>query len=108
AVNNDGSMKIGFTAPSIERQAQVIAEAQAEADVEAETITYIEAHGSATPLGDPIEITALTQAFRESTDAKGFCAIGSVKTNIGHPDVAAGVIGLIKTALALKNRMIPP
>lgn len=108
AVNNDGSLKIGFTAPSIERQAQVIAEALAEANVDAETITYLEAHGSATPLGDPIEIAALTRTFRDSTDLKGFCALGSVKTNIGHLDAAAGVTGFIKTVLALEHQMLPP
>ncbi|MHC5824398.1 MAG: type I polyketide synthase, partial [Nostoc sp.] len=82
--------------------------AQIIAEVEPETITYIEAHGTGTPLGDPIEIAALTQAFRSSTQKKGFCAIGSVKTNIGHLDAAAGVTGLIKTTLALKHKQIPP
>ena len=78
------------------------------AGVDAETISYIEAHGTATPLGDPIEIAALTQAFSQSTDKKGFCAIGSLKTNLGHLDTAAGVAGLIKTVLALQNKMLPP
>ncbi|MBW4477602.1 MAG: KR domain-containing protein [Tolypothrix brevis GSE-NOS-MK-07-07A] len=108
AINNDGSGKVGYTAPSVNGQAQVIAEALALADVEAETISYIEAHGTGTVLGDPIEISALTNVFRESTDQKGFCAIGSVKTNIGHLDAAAGVTSLIKTALALKHQQIPP
>ncbi len=108
AVNNDGSMKVGFTAPSIEGQTEVIALAQAVAGVEADTITYVEAHGTGTELGDPIEIAALTEAFRASTDRKGFCAVGSVKTNIGHADTAAGVAGLIKTVLALNHKMIPP
>ncbi|MBD2194867.1 MULTISPECIES: type I polyketide synthase [Calothrix] len=108
AINNDGAMKVGYTAPSVSGQAAVIGEAQAVADVEAETITYIEAHGTATPLGDPIEIAALTQAFRQNTDKKGFCAIGSVKTNLGHLDTAAGVTGLIKTVLALQHKMLPP
>ncbi|MBP5972976.1 SDR family oxidoreductase [Brasilonema sp. CT11] len=108
AVNNDGSLKAGFTAPSVERQADVIAEAIAAAGVEAETVTYVEAHGTGTPLGDPIEIKALTKAFRTSTQKRGFCAIGSVKTNVGHLDAAAGIAGLIKTILALKHKQIPP
>ena len=107
AINNDGSIKVGYTAPSVDGQAAAIAEAQAIAGVEAETIGYIEAHGTGTALGDPIEIAALTQAFAASTQ-KNFCAIGSVKTNFGHIDTAAGVAGLIKTALALKHKMIPP
>ncbi len=107
AINNDGSLKVGYTAPGVEGQAEVIMEAQAVAGVEPETLTYIEAHGTGTPLGDPIEIAALTQAFRAGTERKGFCAIGSVKTNIGHLDAAAGVAGLIKTALALKYQLLP-
>ncbi|MCU0532542.1 MAG: SDR family NAD(P)-dependent oxidoreductase [Hydrococcus sp. Prado102] len=108
AINNDGSGKVGYTAPSVNGQAEVIAEAHALARIEAETVTYIEAHGSGTILGDPLEIEALTQVFRASTDKKGFCAIGSVKTNIGHLDAAAGVTSLIKTVLALKHKQIPP
>ncbi|MBN3876529.1 MULTISPECIES: type I polyketide synthase [unclassified Nostoc] len=108
AINNDGAMKVGFTAPSVSGQAAVISEAQVIAGVDAETISYIEAHGTATPLGDPIEIAALTQAFSQSTDKKGFCAIGSLKTNLGHLDTAAGVAGLIKTVLALQHKMLPP
>ena len=108
AVNNDGATKIGYTAPSIEGQAQVIAKALALAGINADKIAYVEAHGTATPLGDPIEIAALTKCFRADTDEKGFCAIGSVKTNIGHLNVAAGVTGLIKTTLSLKHQMIPP
>ena len=108
AINNDGAMKVGFTAPSVSGQAAVIGEAQAIAGVDAETITYIEAHGTATPLGDPIEIAALTQAFNQTTHKKGFCAIGSLKTNLGHLDTAAGVAGLIKTVLALQHKMLPP
>ena len=108
AINNDGSLKIGYTAPSVKGQAEVIAMAQAVAGTDAETISYIETHGTATELGDPIEIAALTQAFRASTDRSGFCAIGSVKTNIGHADAAAGVAGLIKTVLALKHKELPP
>ena len=107
AINNDGALKIGYTAPRIDGQAGVIAEAQLKAGVEPETITYIEAHGTGTPLGDPIEIEALTQVFNQRTDKKGFCAIGSVKTNIGHLDAAAGVTGLIKTVLSLRNKKIP-
>jgi acyl transferase domain-containing protein/acyl carrier protein len=107
-VNNDGSAKIGYTAPSIDGQSKVIAEALAVAAVEAESITYIEAHGTGTVLGDPIEIAALTQSFRATTEKKGFCAIGSVKTNLGHLDAAAGVTGIIKTALSLQNKLLPP
>ncbi|MEH2238959.1 SDR family oxidoreductase [Nostoc sp.] len=108
AINNDGSFKVSYTAPRIDSQAKVIKTAQVVAEVEPETITYIEAHGTGTSLGDPIEIAALTQAFRTSIQNKGFCAIGSVKTNIGHLDAAAGVTGLIKTVLALKHKQIPP
>jgi acyl transferase domain-containing protein/aryl carrier-like protein len=108
AINNDGSQKAGYTAPSIEGQAAVISEALHMAGVEASTIGYVEAHGTGTVLGDPIEVAALTQAFRTGTQAKQVCAIGSVKTGIGHADTAAGVAGLIKTVLALKNREIPP
>ena len=107
ALNNDGSFKVGYTAPSIPGQAAVIAMAQAMAGVNPETISYIEAHGTGTQLGDPIEVAALTEAFRMKTEKKGFCAIGSVKTNVGHLDPAAGVTGLIKTALALQHKEIP-
>lgn len=108
AVNNDGSMKIGFMAPSVDGQAAVISEAINMAEIDPETITYIETHGTGTELGDPIEISALTQAFRQWTDKKGFCAIGSVKTNIGHLACASGVTSLIKTVQALKHKMVPP
>ncbi|MBE8964965.1 acyltransferase domain-containing protein [Nostocales cyanobacterium LEGE 12452] len=108
AINNDGSNKVSYTSPRIEGQAKVIKTAQLVAEVEAETITYIEAHGTGTSLGDPIEIAALTQAFQNSTKKKNFCAIGSLKTNIGHLDAAAGVAGLIKTVLALQHKQIPP
>ncbi|HEY0079208.1 MAG TPA: SDR family NAD(P)-dependent oxidoreductase [Pyrinomonadaceae bacterium] len=108
AINNDGSNKIGFTAPSVEGQAQVIAEAHAVAEVPADTISYVETHGTGTVLGDPIEIAALTKAFRSTTDRKNFCAITSTKTNLGHLDAAAGITGLIKTVLALRNRQLPP
>ncbi len=108
AINNDGSLKVGYTAPSIDGQAAVIKEAQAVAGVAPETITYVEAHGTGTTLGDPIEIAALTRAFRTTTRQKQYCAVGSVKTNLGHLDAAAGVTGFIKTVLSLKHRMIPP
>jgi amino acid adenylation domain-containing protein len=108
AINNDGSAKVGYTAPSIEGQARIIRAAQALAEVEAESISYVEAHGTGTSIGDPIEIAALTEAFRSSTEKKRFCAIGSVKTNLGHLNTAAGVVGLIKTILSLEHRQIPP
>ncbi len=108
AVNNDGSAKAGYTAPSVGGQAEVIQLAQEVAGISPETISYVEAHGTATPLGDPIEIAALTQAFRQGTDQNGFCGIGSVKSNLGHLDVAAGIAGLIKTTMALQRRQIPP
>lgn len=108
ATNNDGALKAGYTSPSVEGQAEVIAEAQANADVHPETIQYIEAHGTGTRLGDPIEIKALSKAFRAKTDKTGFCKIGSVKSNIGHLDSAAGIAGLIKTVLSLHHRQIPP
>jgi len=108
ALNNDGGAKAGFTAPGVEGQAAVIAEALSVADVDPASISYIEAHGTGTRLGDPIEIAALTKAYRERTDQRGYCAIGSAKTNIGHLDAAAGVAGLIKAALTLRCRQIPP
>ncbi len=108
AVNNDGSRKASFTAPGVEGQTKVVLEAMASAGVNADTISYIEAHGTGTNLGDPIELTALTNAFRASTDKKGYCAIGSVKTNMGHLDAASGIASLIKTALSIKNGMLPP
>lgn len=108
AVNNDGAQKVGYTAPSIEGQAEVIGLAQAMAGVAPDTISYIEAHGTGTALGDPIEIAALTQAFRSQTSRVQFCAVGSLKSNVGHLDCAAGVAGLIKTVLALQHRQIPP
>ncbi len=108
AINNDGAVKVGYTAPSIEGQAKAIAETHAVAGVEPESITYIETHGTGTVLGDPIEIAALNKVFRASTQKTGFCAIGSVKTNIGHLDTAAGIASFIKTVLALKYQQIPP
>jgi iturin family lipopeptide synthetase A len=106
AINNDGARRGGFTAPSREGQSEAIAVAQQVAEVPAESISYIETHGTATPLGDPIEVEALKHAF--DTDKKGFCALGSVKTNIGHLGAAAGTAGLIKTILALKHQLLPP
>ncbi|HEU0079255.1 MAG TPA: polyketide synthase, partial [Longimicrobiaceae bacterium] len=108
AVNNDGSGKIGYTAPQREGQARAIREALSIAGVEPDSISYVEGHGSATELGDPIEVEALTQAFRARTDRTGFCALGSVKSNVGHLDSAAGVTGLIKTALSLEHGELPP
>ena len=108
AVNNDGSNKVGYTAPSVDGQAEVIETALMMAGVEAESITSIETHGTATPIGDPIEITALTRVFRASTRKKGCCAIGSVKSNIGHVSSASGVTGLIKTALSLEHKTLVP
>ena len=107
AINNDGALKAGFTAPSVSGQAAVIAEALANAGVGPETISYVEAHGTGTRQGDPIEIAGLTQAYRQGTQRRGYCAIGSVKSNIGHLDVASGIAGLIKTALMLKRGQMP-
>lgn len=108
AINNDGHAKIGYTAPSIDGQAMAIALAHEVAGIRAETIHYIEAHGTGTVIGDPIEIAALTKAFRRHTHQHQFCALGSVKTNIGHCDAAAGIAGLIKTVLALHHGELPP
>ncbi|MES1243432.1 MAG: SDR family oxidoreductase [Acidobacteriota bacterium] len=108
ATNNDGARKASYTAPGVEGQTDVLLEAMACAGVDADSLSYIEAHGTATELGDSIEMLALTEAFRAGTDRKGFCAIGSIKTNLGHLETAAGVAGLIKTALALERRQIPP
>ncbi len=107
AINNDGAEKIGFTAPSIEGQFRVIREAMALGEVDPESIDYVEAHGTGTELGDPIEIAALTEAYRMGTTKKRYCAIGTVKSNIGHLDAAAGVAGFIKAILALRNKQIP-
>ncbi|GGW26489.1 hypothetical protein GCM10011452_13400 [Gemmobacter lanyuensis] len=108
AVNNDGAAKAGYLAPSVEGQAACIAEAQAIARISADTVDYVECHGTGTYLGDPIEVAALTQGFAQSAQTVGTCRIGSVKTNIGHLDTAAGVASLIKVALALHHRQIPP
>jgi acyl transferase domain-containing protein len=108
AVNNDGAAKVGYTAPSVEGQAQVVAEALSVAGIDASTIGYIEGHGTGTALGDPIEVQALAKAFRAFTPMRGFAAIGTVKANIGHLDIASGIAGLIKTVLALEHGEIPP
>jgi acyl transferase domain-containing protein/predicted O-methyltransferase YrrM/acyl carrier protein len=107
AVNNDGADKVGFTAPSVRGQSQVIAEALAVAGVEPAEISYVEAHGTGTELGDPIEIAALTDVFGDGAARPAKCALGSVKTNFGHLDEAAGVAGLVKTVLALRHRELP-
>jgi acyl transferase domain-containing protein len=104
ALNNDGSHRAGYTAPSREGQAEVIAAAQAMAGFDPATISYIEAHGTATALGDPVEVAGLTRAFRASTDQRQFCVLGTAKANVGHLDVASGVVGLIKTVLQMQHR----
>ncbi|MBS1799358.1 MAG: amino acid adenylation domain-containing protein [Acidobacteria bacterium] len=106
--NNDGATKIGYTAPSIEGQASVIAVAQQTAGINPGTIGYVEAHGTATPLGDPIELAALTKAFRAGTDESGFCTIGTAKANVGHLDIAAGVTGLIHATHVVRHGQFPP
>jgi acyl transferase domain-containing protein/NADPH:quinone reductase-like Zn-dependent oxidoreductase len=108
AVNNDGSSKVGYAAPGVRGQARVIAEALADADLSADEISYVEAHGTGTPQGDPVEIAALTQAFRRTSTRKGYCALGSVKSNIGHLDVAAGMASVIKVLSMLEHVQIPP
>ncbi|MFH9990910.1 SDR family NAD(P)-dependent oxidoreductase [Streptomyces luteogriseus] len=108
AVNNDGSAKASFTAPGVAGQSAVVLEALEIAGVEPDEISYVEAHGSGTRIGDSIEIEALTRAFDTGSDRTGFCAIGSVKSNVGHLDAAAGIAGLLKTTLALRHRTLPP
>ena len=107
AVNNDGSAKAGYMAPGVDGQSRVIAAAQAMAGVSPDEISYVEAHGTGTPLGDPIEIAALTKVFKAATGRTGFCAVGTAKGNVGHLDSAAGVTGVIKTALSLSKRILP-
>ena len=107
AINNDGRGKVGYLAPSVDGQAAAIAEAQALADVEPADIGYIECHGTGTEIGDPIEFSALSQAFAAASERQ-YCGIGSVKTNIGHLDTAAGVASFIKVCLALHHEQIPP
>ena len=108
AVNNDGANRASFTAPNVMGQSEVITMAQEMAGVDPATISYIEAHGTATEVGDPIEVEALSKAFRRKTDARQFCGIGSIKSNLGHLDVAAGVAGLVKVAMSLKYGYLPP
>ena len=107
-VNNDGASKVAFSAPSVSGQAAVVEMALAASGVSARSISYVECHGTATPMGDPIEVAGLSQAFANSTMDRQFCALGSVKSNVGHLDAAAGVTGLIKTALALEHGVLPP
>ncbi|MEO0013882.1 MAG: hypothetical protein RLZZ535_2271, partial [Cyanobacteriota bacterium] len=106
AVNNDGGTKVGYFAPNVDGQTRVIAEAIAYADIPPQSVSYIEAHGTGTKLGDPIEITALSQAYHDDTRKKD-CAVGSVKTNVGHLQMASGIVGLIKTTLCLYHQQIP-
>ncbi|MFF9118729.1 SDR family NAD(P)-dependent oxidoreductase [Streptomyces massasporeus] len=108
ALNNDGRDKIGFTAPSVRGQSEVIAEAHAISGVSADTLGYVEAHGTGTELGDPVEIEALTKAFRHTTDRRGYCAVGSVKAAIGHLDAAAGIVGFIASVLVAREGTVPP
>jgi len=108
AINNDGSLHVSYTAPGLNGQKEIIAEALGHAGVDVESIGYIEAHGTATPLGDTVELAAMMKAFGAQTQQKQFCAIGSVKPNIGHLDRASGVTGLIKAALALQHKQLPP
>ena len=108
AINNDGGSKVGYTAPSVDGQAAVIRAALRSSGVDARSIGYVEAHGTGTPLGDAIEVAALTEAFRDWTTDTGFCGLGSIKPNIGHLDAAAGVTGLVKAILALRHRTLPP
>lgn len=108
AINNDGSNKVGYTAPSIEGQSEIIVQAYASSGISPESINFIEAHGTGTKIGDPIEVAALTKAFREYTNNKRFCGLGSVKTNFGHLGAAAGIASFIKVVLALENKQVPP
>lgn len=108
AINNDGSGKVGYLAPSVDGQAAAIAEALSVAGVPADSIDYVETHGTGTAMGDPIEVSALTQAFRQTTERTQYCGIGSVKTNIGHLDTAAGVANFIKVVESIKHAQIPP
>ncbi len=107
AINNDGARKVSYLAPSVDGYAECVAEALALADIPAENVQYIEAHGTGTSVGDPIEVEALTQAFRATTSRTGYCGIGSVKTNIGHLDTAAGIAGFLKVVLAMQHGELP-
>ena len=108
AINNDGDNKADYTAPTVHMQAEAISEALGSADVPADTVSYVEAHGTGTFLGDPIEVAALTRAFQGDTERTGFCGLGSVKSNIGHLDAAAGMASLLKVVLAMEHRRLPP
>ncbi|MCK1798012.1 amino acid adenylation domain-containing protein [Streptomyces sp. XM4193] len=108
AINNDGREKVGFTAPGVPGQVEVVRQALARARVPADSLSYVEAHGTGTPVGDPVELEALSEALGEQTDRTGFCAVGSVKPNIGHLDSCAGMAGLIKTILSLRHRTLVP
>ncbi len=108
AINNDGARKVGYTAPSVEGQVEAIVMAQEAAGVSPESLSYVEAHGTATPLGDPIEVAALKKAFRRAAVPRQSCALGSLKSNLGHLDAAAGVTGLLKVTLSLEHELIPP
>jgi phthiocerol/phenolphthiocerol synthesis type-I polyketide synthase E len=108
AINNDGSDKAGYTAPSVNGQAAVIELAHELAGIDARDIGYVEAHGTGTPIGDPIEVGALSAAFRKKTDSIGYCRLGSIKANLGHMDAAAGIAGLIKSALIVNTGLVPP
>ncbi|MDZ7739334.1 MAG: amino acid adenylation domain-containing protein [Bacteroidales bacterium] len=108
AINNDGSQKVGYMAPSVKGQSEVIQSAIRKSGIDPDTISYVETHGTGTKMGDPIEISALSQAYSRYTSRKGYCALGSVKANIGHLDAAAGISGLIKTVLLLNNKKLPP
>jgi acyl transferase domain-containing protein/thioesterase domain-containing protein/acyl carrier protein len=108
AINNDGSSKVGYLAPSVEGQAEAITECLAIAELDADEIDYVECHGTGTEMGDPIEVSALTEAFRQTTDKNQFCGLGSVKTNIGHLDTAAGVASMIKAVMGIYHAEMPP
>lgn len=107
AINHDGAQKAGLTVPNVQAQHALLMKAWQKAEINPETITYIEAHGTGTPLGDPLEFEGLTAAFREYTTKTQFCTLGSVKPSIGHLEAASGIVGLIKTVLALKHGLIP-
>src|SRR5262249_11951794 len=108
SINNDGGRKVSFPAPSVTGQARAMVEAFTLADVSPDSVGYVECHATGTAVGDPQEVEALTRAFRMWTERRGFCALGSVKTNIGPPEQTAGLAGVIKTALALRHGRIPP
>ena len=108
AINNDGANKVSYAAPSVSGQARAMVEAFELANIEPDTLGYVECHATGTTVGDPLEIQALTRAFRLQTQTRQFCAVGSVKSNIGHPEQSAGLAALLKTTLALKHKRIPP